>query len=275
MQTSFDNNRICLIAGNGQLPVMLTENAIKEGVDVFCFAVTSEAYRNLKRITPTFKFALTDAFAMIDKAKELGITHGTSIGKIPKLEFFKNIHKLDPKIVAMLTELINLNDDSLHNFLVDKLENEYGFKFIEQTRFLQELFPAAQIFSKRKPTDDEMSEINYGMAMAKELARLDVGQTAVIQNKSVIAFEAIEGTDECIKRAKKLVSKTKNKNITVCKVSKPNQDQRFDIPTVGWRTIKQAGSDSIIAFEANETFFINEAKLLDYVDEHNICLLAV
>lgn len=263
--------KLCLIAGNGELPTLLANSAISQGVDLTVFAVTKDAYKNLKDKYQTFKFAPTEIFQMVDHLKEHGISKLTFIGKVPKLDFFKNIHKLDPRIMSLVKDLSNLKDDSLHLALADFLA-EQGLEIINQTQYLKDLFPAAQIFTNRAPGAEEQQDINFGIEMAKGIAALDIGQTVVVNNRSPLAIEAIEGTNECIKRAKKLAQ---GKPIIVCKVSKPKQDQRFDIPTVGLETVKTAGKDSIIAFEAKETFFVNQKEAIDFANKNNICIIAI
>ena len=158
---------------------------------------------------------------------------------------------------------------------MDFLEQEQGFKVIDQTLFLREHFPDEKIFTKRQPSDIELLEVDYGLKMAKAIGGLDIGQTVVVQNKSIIAVEAIEGTDRCIKRAIKTLGwLNPKKNITVCKVSKPCQDNRFDVPAVGLKTLKCMTKNSILAFEAGETFFLNSEEAIQYANKMNICILS-
>ena len=203
--------------------------------------------------------------------------------------------------------------------IVDFVEKENGLKIIEQRKFLEDLFPAAQVLSKRQPTEVELEDIAYGLRMAKAIAAEDIGQTVVVENKTVVAVESIEGTNECIKRAHKLTNNPTKKffkifqnlfkkfqiqglpnkdkksdpganelkgnehsvvggsvraGLIVCKVAKPNQDQRFDIPTVGLQTLKAAGPNTIVAFEAKETFLVNADEAIKYADQNNICLVS-
>lgn len=291
--------KLCLVAGSYDLPILLAKSALKQGDDIVCFAVTSQAYQNLKDIVPTYRFTPVEVYQMIDKAKELGVTEITFIGKVPKMSFFKNLHKLDPRLVQIVKDVANLNDDTIHEFLSNLAEKEFGIKVVEQTKYLREFFPTKQVFSQRQPNLGELREIEYGIGIAKEIARLDIGQVVIVNNKTVVAIEGIEGTNACIKKAKKLVrpfgllgalfnllniffKKTpkdnglkRNGNITICKVSRPNQDPRFDIPTLGLGTLQAAGKNSIVAFEANEVFFVNQKEAIEFANKNNICLLAV
>ena len=243
---------------------------------------------------------MVDVYQIIDIAKEHAANQMTFIGKVPKLEFFKNISKLDKHLLERVEALPDLNDDSLHMAVTELLEKENGIEVIDQTLYLQDMFPAEQVFSRRKPTEEEWKDIHFGLERAKSSGSLDIGQTVVVSNRSVMAVEAIEGTNEAIKRAKKLkqaswlmpfvsfvlkllglnldlsrISTNSDFPIVVCKTSKPKQDKRFDVPTIGMKTLKAAGKNSIIAIEAGEVFFLDQEDCIDYANEHNICLVAV
>lgn len=267
--------KLILIAGYGELPLKLAQSAQQQGVEVVVLALNNEIYKQMKDDFQTYKFSPIEIYPILNKIKELGFEYLTFIGKVPKLDFFKNIHKLDRNLLEQIYKLSNLNDDSLHLRLVEFLEQEHGLKIIDQTKYLRECFPGAQVFTKRKPNQEELEEISYGLGMAKGIAALDIGQTIVVKNKAVIAVEAIEGTNQCIKRAKSLNTFAKSKTITVCKVSKPNQDQRFDVPVVGLQTVKLLPKGSIIAFEANECFFLDQDSAIKYADENNIIICAL
>lgn len=268
--------KIGLVAGYGELPYLAAKALEKKGFTPVCCALTDSAYRLLKDEYETYKYSPVEVFKMLELGKQLGIKKIVFLGKVLKLDFFKTIHKLDLSLLKRLKEFNDFSDDSIQLKLANYLEQEHGLEVLDQTQYLRDLFPSEQIFTKRKPTKDEWKEISYGLKIAKSIAAEDIGQTAVVSNKSIYAIEAIEGTDKCIKRAKKL--KTfwdKNKDIFICKVAKPNQDQRFDVPTIGIGTVKALGRNGFIAFEANETFFVNQKEAVAYADENNIGILAV
>jgi hypothetical protein len=130
------------------------------------------------------------------------------------------------------------------------------------------------VLSKREPTIDELADIEFGLKIAKEIARLDIGQTVIVKDRMVLAIEAIEGTDEAIKRAVKLARGP----VVVVKVAKPNQDQRFDIPTVGMNTMHAMTSDKpggVLAIESSETMVVEKEEMSAYADEHGIAMVAV
>lgn len=270
------NEKIGLVAGFGELPYLAAKALQEEGFTPICCALTDSAYKLLKDEYETYRFSPVEVLKLLELGKKLEIKKVLFIGKVLKLDFFRNIHKLDFKLLNILKEFNDFSDDSIQLKLALYLEQEHGLEILDQTKYLRPLFPSAQVFTKRVPTDAEWKEINYGLKIAKSIAAEDIGQTAVVSNKSIYAIEAIEGTDKCIQRAKKL--KTfwdKNKDIFICKVAKPNQDQRFDVPTIGLGTVKSLGKNGFIAFEANETFFVNQSEAIAYANQNNIGLLSV
>jgi hypothetical protein len=277
MHTNNPNKeKVGLVAGYGELPQLAAKALTEKGFHVICYALTDSTYKILKDEYETYKYSPVEILKALDLAKKLEIKKILFIGKVLKLDFFKNLHKLDLKLLSRLKEFNDFSDDSIQLRLAKYLEQEHDLEILDQTKYLRSLFPAAQIFTKRSPTEDEWEEINYGLKIAKSIAAEDIGQTAVVSNRSIYAIEAIEGTDKCIQRAKKL--KTfwdKNKDIFVCKVAKPNQDQRFDVPTIGLGTVKSIQKNGFIAFEADETFFVNQKETIAYANQNNISIVSV
>ncbi len=265
-------SRFILVAGNCSLPLKLAQEAKQQCVETVIFALSNSNYQELKAEFETYKFSVWDCFRMLDKSKELGIHQVSFIGKVPKLDFFKSIYKFDTRILAEISKLQDLNDDSLHLYLADKLEHEHGIQILKQNIFLQDLFPSAQTFTQRQATEEELLCVNYALTMAKGIAALDIGQTIVAQNRTVIAVESIEGTNACIKRARKLLRH--NDNFIVAKTSKPNQDERFDMPVVGLETLKAMPKSSILCIEADKTFVMDQDAMINYANKNNILIIA-
>lgn len=276
--TSTDKiTKLGLIAGEGDLPVLLAKSALRSGVNLTIFALSKSNIKYFKKLTnQVYQFSIVDIFPMLEKGKALSLRNLCFIGKVPKIEFLKNLYKLDAKLLSLVKGLKDWNDDSLHLKIVDFLEREHNFKIVDQTIFLEDLFPSAQSFCNRKLSEEEMNEAIFGLKMAKGIGNLDIGQTVVVNNKSVIAVEAIEGTNACIKRALKVMSPfQKNKKITVAKASKPNQDRRFDIPTIGLGTIEVLPKGSNLVFEANETFFVDQISAIQLSNKKNISITSI
>ena len=266
--------KICLIAGFGSIPLELVKSALKQGEDMTVFSLDKKNSVEFRKLgVPTYDFSVIEIFPMLNKGKELEITEACFIGKVPKSSFFKSLHKIDKEVLDEIWKLKDLNDDSLHLKIVDFVENTHGFKIIDQSKYIKHLFPSEQVFTNAKPSTLDLEEIKYGLKMAKANASLDIGQTVITRNKSVIAVEAIEGTNNAIKRAKELIGFfDSNKKIYVNKVAKPNQDKRFDIPTVGLETIKAMPKNSFLSFEADETFFLDQDKAVKLANDKGICI---
>ncbi len=267
------NNKLAIVAGNGELTTLLAESARDQGFNTCALAVTDEAKNRLEDLCDkTYKFSPGQLSKMLELIKSEMIHQVVFIGKVPKLDLLKNIYKLDWLAIKTLSKLLNLNDDSIHNSIVDLLK-KYDVEVLPQTKFLKHLFLEKEILSKRKPTLEERVDIEYGFEVAKKVAYLDIGQTVVVKNKMILAIEAIEGTDEAIKRGCSLAKG----EVVVVKVSKPNQDERFDIPTIGEKTIKALANNGggILAFEANKTIVTDKDQLINLANKLNICLMAV
>ncbi len=267
-----------LIAGEGKLPSILAQSAKEKGYRVIGFALSDAAAHQLEHIVDK---VYQIAPGQVGRSRELfdkeGLKNAVFVGKVPKLNLLRNIHKLDWTAIKLISKLPNLNDDAIQ-FAVGDFMESHGIRVLTQSEFLRDLFPEVGVLTKRQPSAEEYADINYGFKVAKEIARLDIGQTVVVRNRMILAIEAIEGTDEAIKRA---VNYARGP-IVVVKVAKPNQDQRFDIPTVGMSTLNSMLSSehgktdgSVLAVEANETMVVEKDEMTKFCDEHNMIMVAI
>src|SRR3989338_4631809 len=198
--TSSNNKNLAIVAGNGELTILIAKSARELGFSTCALAITDEAEHRLDGLCDkTYKFSPGQLSKMLELIKTELISHVVFIGKVPKLDFLRSVHKLDWMAIKHLSKLVNFNDDSFHNGLVD-LMKKYNVEILPQTKFLRHLFLEKEVLSKRKPTLEERVDIEYGFSTAKKIAGLDIGQTVVVKNKMILAVEAIEGTDEAIKR---------------------------------------------------------------------------
>ena len=175
-------------------------------------------------------------------------------------------------MIKMLWNLPQRNTDSLIGGIADAMKKD-GIELIDSTYFIQENLAQEGVLSKRKPNETEKGNIDYGLKIANEIARLDLGQTIVVRAKACVAIEAMEGTDAVIKRAGELA---KGK-LTVVKVAKPNQDMRFDVPVVGIPTIKtmiKAGA-TCLCLNAKKTLIFNKEEMLALANKNKICVIGV
>lgn len=182
------------------------------------------------------------------------------------------LYKFDARAIELLKTVKRLNDDEVMLLIVREFEKA-GITVLDQTIFIKNLMIPAGVLGKHKPTPEQLEDVNYGFWLAKEMGGVDVGQSVVIKDKMIMAVEAIEGTDACIKRGAKFAKK----NAAVIKVSKPKQDKRFDIPAVGLRTLKtmKKYKANLLAVEANETIIVDQENVIKFADENNIVIMAV
>lgn len=265
--------KIAIVAGSGELPILLTKSACEKGYETCGLAITDQAKHNIENICDrTYRVApgqLKKTFKLIEKEE---INKVVFVGKVSKLDLLRNVHKLDFTAIKYLSRLANLNDDTIHEGVIS-LAAEKNIEILPQKMFLSHLFQEKEILSERKPTLDERADIEYGFDIAKKIGTLDIGQTVVVKNKMILAVEAIEHTDEAIKRGCGFAKG----EVVVVKVQRPNQDERFDVPTVGDRTIEAIakGGGGILAFEAGKTLIADKEKTIAAANKHNICLVAV
>ena len=264
---------IGLIAGIGRLPVEFTKAARAMGVRVVAIAVLPGVEEELSQVASEYRsIGVGELRKIIDFLKDSQVTQVTMLGKVTKELMFAGQVALDQEMQALLAALPDHNDDTIMLGFVKRLALE-GIGVLDQTAFLRPLLPEAGVLSERQPTEAESADMAYGFKMAKASGSLDLGQTVVVKNGAVMAIEAIEGTDACILRGGKLGQD----GVTVAKVAKPAQDNRFDMPAVGTATLQSmiaAGAKSLV-IEAGRTLLIDRPAVLQLAAENNITIVAM
>lgn len=265
--------KIGLIAGVGRLPVEFARAARGMGVHVIGIGVLPEVDPELEQVAYSYEYIniakLDRIFKLLKREK---VTEITLLGKINKELVYAHKELPDLRVLKIFSRLKNFSDDTLTLALVEELAME-GISVLDQTELLRPLMPAAGVLSKRQPTEAELADMRFGLAMAKRIGGLDIGQTVVVKNRAVMAVEAIEGTDACIRRGGQLG----RGGVTVAKSAKPQQDMRFDVPGVGPDTIDsmiQAGAVSLV-IEAGRTLAVDREKMLEKADQHGIAVVAM
>lgn len=252
-----NGNRFGLVAGDGNLPVWVAQNAFKEGYEVCAVCYDKN---NFSAIKPNAHNAIHIGPGEVGKGIQFLIDNGIKqvimIGKVSKTMLFNN-PMIDARAFKVLKRLKRMNDDAIMLGVIEELESE-GINVLNQTIFIKDFFAKKGIIVGPEPTENQLEDIQYGFELAKAMGKLDIGQTVVVQDKMILAVEAIEGTDLAIKRGCKLGSG----KAVIVKVSKPSQDQRFDIPVVGEKTLKNMKKygGKLLALEAEQTLIVNEEK---------------
>lgn len=264
--------RIGLIAGNGRFPVVLAERAGRLGVQVIAVAHEGETAAELAGLVPEITWIRAGEIGRLIAAfKAAGVQRVVMAGGITKPRLFEEFRP-DERGIALLTRLGSIRDDVLLRGLAAELEGE-GMAVVDSTLYLGDLVPAPGVLTRRTPTEQEWSDVRYGLRAAKEVGRFDIGQSVVIRRGSVVAVEGIEGTDATIRRAGALV----RGDLVVVKACKPAQDTRFDLPAVGLQTIhtmREVGG-RVLAVEAGRTLMLDRDELLAAADAADVAVVAV
>lgn len=265
-------NKQGLIAGDGILPVEMARHAKENGFDVVCISFANDNLKQLKKYCSKVYSCHPGEVNKIEnilKAEE--IKQATFLGKVHKRVLLQ-LHKFDKRAIELLKAAQRLNDDQVMLMIVAEFE-KLGITVLNQTIFIKNLMIPSGVLGQHKPTESQMEDVNYGFWLAKEMGKIDIGQSVVIKDKMAMAVEAIEGTDMCIKRGAKYAKR----GAVVVKVAKPGQDNRFDIPAIGLRTLKtmKKYKASLIAVEANETIIVDQEKVIEFADKNNIVIMAV
>ncbi len=260
-----------LIAGNGRFPFLVLEGARAEGVELAVAAISEEADKNLTASTIEF-VSVGQLGKLIKFFKRENITHVMMAGQVKHVQIFKLNAIPDLRMAKMLARLKRRNTDALLGAVADELASE-GITLIDSTTFLQPLLARVGTLTKRAPDKNELADIEYGLHVANELARLDLGQTIVVKNQAVVALEAMEGTDATIRRAAELV---RGRPLTVIKVAKPNQDMRFDVPVIGLNTIVTMKECNVtaVSITADKTLIFDREQTLAAANKIKLAIVA-
>ncbi len=266
--------KIGLLAGVGSLPVEFASAARAAGKEICCVALLDEADARLKDVCTSFKaINIARLGEIIAYLHEEQVTQVTMLGKVTKELLFSGKHEApDMRMMQFLSSLPNQKDDTIMLGFVAELAKE-KITTLDQRKLLESLLPKQGTLTKATPTKQDFADIEFGFTVAKALGGIDVGQTVVVKQKAVMALEAIEGTDACIKRGGKLACG----GAVVVKTAKPKQDNRFDLPTVGMDTLEamEEVNAKVLAIEAGKTFIADREKVLAKADEKGIAIVAV
>jgi hypothetical protein len=261
-----------LIAGNGEFPLLIAGAARGEGRKLVAAAHRGETRRELKALVEKiFWIHLGEIGKLVRFFRNEGVREILIAGGVDKKKMFSHI-RMDAEGGALWQGLENRRDDFILRRFAEALEKE-GFVVRPSTMFLPSLTAPAGVLTRRQPTEEEKQDIAFGWSLAKELGRLDIGQCLVVRNRAVLAVEAIEGTDETIRRGGILA----RKQAVVIKVCKPDQDLRFDLPAVGERTIEtmREVKARVLAIEAGKTIIFNRKTTLHLADKYGMVIVSI
>jgi DUF1009 family protein len=271
------------MAGWGRYPLLVVEALRRQRSEVYCLGVAGLADPKLAEICNDFQWSGLGRFgAAIRYFKRHDVSDVIMAGKIHKTLLFKpwfivrntpDLRTLRMFIPHFLTHNKDNKDDTLLGAIVDEFARE-GMRFGRPTDYAAELLVSKGQLTRRGPSDRQWKDIRFGWKLAKEMGRLDVGQSVAVKDQAALAIEAVEGTDECIRRAGLLC---RAGGFSVVKVAKPQQDMRYDVPTVGLKTVENIASAGgrLLAIEAGRTILLDGSEVIDFADRRGLVIVAI
>ncbi len=260
-------SRIGIIAGGGELPHLAMQEAIQKREDPLFLAINESEFRSGEYADRVLQINITQIGHVIKICKKNNINRLILLGKVNKDIILKS-YKFDLKSIVLMAKMLNKNDYTFFEIAAEEFKKN-DIEILSQKLFLSNLLLKPGRYTKKKMDKDSLEDISYGMNLARELARLDVGQSVVVLDKMTLALEAIEGTDETIKRGGIL---SRGKGACLCKSSKPGQDDRFDLPVVGSQTLQKLNEYNYktLAIRSGETIVINPKEFIEEANKLKI-----
>ena len=261
---------IGMIAGNGRFPFLVADEIKKHGDKVITVALKEEADRAIEeKSDKTYWLSVGKLQKIIDAFKESNVDTAVMVGQVKHAKIYSAI-TMDFRAIKVMGSLINKKTDTILGAVVREFEKD-GIKFLPSHIYLKHLLAEKGLIVGKKLNSEEMKDAEFGFKTAKGVAGLDIGQTVVVKDKSVLAVESIEGTDECIKRAFTLGGE----NAIVAKVAKPNQDFRFDVPVIGLNTVDTLKNNKIRAMviEAGSTLILDKENVIKKAEETGVTII--
>ncbi len=265
--------KIGLIAGNRRFPLLVSQQARKQGVVVITAALKGETSPAIKKFSDKiYWFSLGEFSRMFDVFKDEGIKKVIMAGQISPGRLFSREVKDSREIQEFLASIKDRKANTIFCGIAKKLI-EAGLELLDSTTFVKDYLPGKGTLTKREPSAFEYEDIRFAIVLAHKIADLDIGLSVGVKQKSILAVEALEGTDKLIRRAGALAQK----GVVIAKVSRPNQDMRFDIPVIGYNTVKNLvrAKAGCLAIEANKTLFIDMEDSLALADRKKLAIVAV
>lgn len=265
-------DKIGLVAGNRKFPLIFAASAKKNNFSVVAVAIKGETSPQLKKFADkVYWLGLGEFNKVVGIFKNEGVKKVIMAGQISPRKLFSKEVCNNQELQELFSGIQDKKAGSIFTAIMKRLE-ESGLELLDSTTFIEELLPKAGTLTKMEPGFNEWEDIYFGLSLARQVAHLDIGQTVAVKHKAIVAVEALEGTDNLIKRAGSLV----RGDIVVVKVSRPAQDMRFDIPVIGLNTVKNAVKAGVtcLAIEAGKTLFIDKEEGIRLADRNGLAIVA-
>ncbi len=263
---------IGLIAGNGKFPLMFVRAAQAQGIKVVVAAVKGDTSVLIHFMADTVAwFSPGELKKLFAYFRSHDIRHVILAGQVNPDNLFKKNMPVDEEFRQLFDALSDRRCDTIFGAIAERLKVE-GMELLDSTLLLKDFLAPPGTLTRTAPGLDQLEDVSFGIKIAKQMGGLDVGQTVVIKGKAIVAIEAMEGTDRCILRGGSIA----RGGAVVVKTSKPKQDNRFDVPVIGPRTIAKMRqvSASCLAIEAGKTLIIDRERTVSLADQAGICIVA-
>lgn len=268
-------SRLGIITAKGNLSKKLIES-VRNKFDLFIVALNGETNPDLVKDMDHVWISLGEIGKAVDAMKTAGVDKVVFVGSLQKPDIFSlKLDVLGTKLLAKMAKDKFFGDNKLLSVLTNFLE-EQNFKVVGVHEILKDLVVEASNFTKVSPNSQDQADIDLAVKVVTQLGQLDVGQGAIVQDGVVLGVEAIEGTDKLIRRCGEM-KYTHNHSGVLVKLSKPGQELRMDLPTIGIETIRnihKAGFKGI-AIEANRAIFLDQEESIKYADKHGMFIISL
>ncbi|MDD5347476.1 MAG: UDP-2,3-diacylglucosamine diphosphatase LpxI [Candidatus Omnitrophica bacterium] len=265
--------KIGLIAGNRRFPLIVAQAAARQSVPMVAVGIRGETDPAIKKyVEKLYWVRLGDFQKVYQVLKADGVEKVIMAGQVSPWRLFSPQFQQSPQIRKLLAGIKDWRANTIFAALAAQLESQ-GFELLDSTTFVKDSLPAKGVLTRTQPDPAMWEDIRFGTDIARKVAGLDIGLSVGIRQKAVVAVEALEGTDNLIRRAGSLA----RKGVVIVKVGRPGQDMRFDIPVIGIATIRQlkASRASCMAIEAQRTLVIDLEACVSLADRCRIALVAV
>ncbi|MDD5505014.1 MAG: UDP-2,3-diacylglucosamine diphosphatase LpxI [Candidatus Omnitrophica bacterium] len=265
--------QIAIIAGSGKFPLLVAKAAKSNNLKVITLSIISSADKKMEVVgDKNYWIELGQGKQLLDIMKKEGVTHAVMAGKINKSTIIRQSVRLDQEAKNILSRVRDKKDDTILSAVAGRLR-DFNIELLDSTLFLKGFMSERGTMTRKPLSKIHLQDIRFGLSIAKNMGSLDIGQSVIIKDRAVIAVEAIEGTDEAIKRAGQLVGE----GCVVVKVSKPAQDMRFDVPVVGLETIKamKFSGASVLALEAGKVLMLEKSDMIQEAEKIGLSIVGV
>jgi DUF1009 family protein len=266
--------RLGIIAGNGRLPLLIADQARQEGYEVVAVALGEEADRAIEKIAHrVYWIGITQLGRIIRTLRDEGVIRAVMAGQVTKRRMYlSDILRLDTAAARLWASLPDKKGMTILRAVADELQR-HGIELQDSTLFMKPHLAVPGPMTGRRPSEAQAADVAFGFRAAKLMADEDIGQSVAVKDLSVVAVEAVEGTDACIRRAGELAGK----GFVLVKVSMKNHDMRFDVPVIGMRTLEtlSAAGAAVIAVEAGKTLILDRESVLTEADRLGLVVMGV